>query len=270
MLPRHSGLNLNIILFVSMRKLLLVLLLVFSSVAYGQDLLVSAAADLNAVLPEVASRFEQKTGKRVVLTFGSSGNFYQQIRNGAPFDMFFSADEQYPAKLQQEGLVEPGTLHVYGLGKIVLAVPAESKLDLSKGLSILMAHEVRKVAIANPQHAPYGRAAVEALRKEGLYDKLKTKFVLGENISQTAQFLQSENADAGIIALSLASAPKAKSSFRFVAIPQADYQPLWQAVIIVKSAQHKQTAREFLHFIQGAEVQTLLRQYGFGEPPQSK
>lgn len=253
-----------------MRKLLLAIFLGFSSLLLGQDLLVSAAADLNSVLPEIAARFEHKTGKRVVLTFGSSGNFYQQIRNGAPFDIFFSADEQYPAKLQQEGFAEPGTLHVYGLGRIVLAVPAESQLDISKGLSILLMPGVRKVAIANPQHAPYGRAAVEALEKQGLYGKLKPKLVLGENIAQTAQFLQSENADAGIIALSLASAPRARSSFRFTAIPETDYRPLRQAVIIVKSAQHKQVARDFLRFIETEEIQALLREYGFGMPPRSR
>ena len=116
-----------------MKKLLLVLILCFASgFASAQDLLVAAASDLSVVMPEIASRFQQQTGKKVAFTFGSSGNFYQQIRNGAPFDLFFSADEHYPAKLQQEGFAEPGTLYPYALGKLVLFVPANSKLNIAK------------------------------------------------------------------------------------------------------------------------------------------
>jgi molybdate transport system substrate-binding protein len=250
-----------------MRKLLLVLALsVASTVAFGQDLLVAAAADLNFVLPEIATRFEHKTGKRIGLTFGSSGNFYQQIRNGAPFDVFFSADEQYPAKLEQEGYAEPGTLYPYAQGKVVLALSKRAKLDASKGLALLFSPEVHRIAIANPQHAPYGRAAVEALQKEGLYDKVKDKFVLGENISQAAQFLQTGNADAGIIALSLTSAPGMRSCCEFKSIPEADYHPIRQAVMIVKSSKHKDVAREFLEFIRTDEVRNILAQYGFSAP----
>lgn len=247
-----------------MRKLLLVVLLgVASSMACAQDLLVAAAADLNYVLPEIAARFQQKTGKKVALTFGSSGNFYQQIRNGAPFDVFFSADERYPAKLDQEGFGEPGTLYSYAQGKIVLVVPAKSKLDLSRGLVVLVAPEVRKIAIANPLHAPYGRAAVEALKKNGLYEKVQGRLVLGENISQAAQFLQSGNADAGIIALSLVSSPMMKDSVRFSAIPDADYAPIRQAAIVTKVSRHKEVARQFLEFMRSKEIRDFMSQHGF-------
>lgn len=250
-----------------MKKLLAVLVfLITASSAFAQDLLVAAAADLNFVLPEIAARYQQKTGKKVAFTFGSSGNFYQQIRNGAPFDLFFSADEQYPAKLEQEGFAEPGTLYAYAVGKLVIYVPSNSKLDLSQGLKVLLAPEVHKIAIANPQHAPYGRAAAEALTKEGIYNKVKDKLVLGENISQTAQFVQSGNADVGIIALSLASAPAMKTKGRFVEVPASDYAPIRQAAIVSRSSQQKEEARGFLKFLQQPEIVNLMSRYGFGRP----
>lgn len=250
-----------------MKKLLVVLILCLASTfACAQDLLVAAASDLSFVMPQVASRFQQQTGKKVAFTFGSSGNFYQQIRNGAPFDLFFSADEQYPAKLQQEGFAVPGTFYPYALGKLVLFVPGNSKLDISQGPKILLLPEVRKIAIANPQHAPYGRAAVEALTKEGIYDQVNDKLVLGENISQAAQFIQSGNADAGIIALSLASAPAMRSNGRFVEVPSSDYSPIRQAAIVVKSSNRQETARKFLEFLKQPEIVKLMSQFGFTRP----
>lgn len=250
-----------------MRKLVLALFIYLSACsAMAQDLLVAAAADLNFVMPEIARKFEQQTGKNVAFTFGSSGNFYQQIRNGGPFDLFFSADEQYPQKLMQEGFAEPGTLYTYAVGKIVLYVPAGSKVEVSRGLQVLLAPEVRKIAIANPQHAPYGRAAVEGLKTEGIYDKVKDKLVLGENISQTMQFVQSGNADAGIVALSLASAPAVRSTGRYFEIPTRSYAPIRQAAILVRSSQHKATAKEFLQFMQQPEILKLMSQYGFTRP----
>lgn len=250
-----------------MKKLLVGLVLCFASAQVcAQDLLVAAASDLSFVMPEIASRFQQQTGKKVVFTFGSSGNFYQQIRNGAPFDVFFSADEQYPDRLQQEGFAVPGSLYPYALGKLVLFVPANSKLDISQGLKSLLAADVRKISIANPQHAPYGRAAVEALTKAGIYDKVKDKLVLGENISQAAQFIQSGNADAGIIALSLTSAPAMRSKGRFMEVPHSDYSPIRQAAIVVKSSKNQDTAREFLEFLKQPEIEKLMSQYGFARP----
>lgn len=250
-----------------MKKLLLGLILCFASTfACAQDLLVAAASDLSFVMPEIASRFQQQTGKKVVFTFGSSGNFYQQIRNGAPFDVFFSADEQYPAKLQQEGFAVPGSLYPYALGKLALFVPGNSKLDISQGLKSLLAPDIRKISIANPQHAPYGRAAVEALTKAGIYEKVKDKLVLGENISQAAQFIQSGNADAGIIALSLTSAPAMRSKGRFMEVPYSDYSPIRQAAIVVKSSKRRETARKFLEFLKQPEIVKLMSQYGFTHP----
>jgi molybdate transport system substrate-binding protein len=254
-----------------MRKTLLVLFVcVFSVLANAQEIAVAAAADLAAVFPQVAQRFEKETGKKVKVSYGSSGQFLVQIENGAPYDLFFSADIQYPKRLEQERLVEPGSLYEYAVGKIVLYVPAKSPVDLSRGIRALLAQDVKKVAIANPQHAPYGRAAVEALKKEGVYDALQSKFVLGENISQTAQFVESGAADAGIIALSLALSPAMKSAGRFVEVPPADYTPLEQAAIVLKSAKDKTTARLFVEFLKKPETVKLMSDYGFAVPRAGK
>ena len=195
-------------------KLLLPILLLTTALAAADEIRIAAAADLTYAIRDIAARFEKETGHKVDVIIGSSGNFYMQIHNGAPFDLFFSADIQYPQKLESAGLAEKGSLYLYAIGRIVLWVPNNSKLDISKGLSALLDPSVHKIAIANPAHAPYGQAAVAALKSEKLYDKLSDKLVLGENISQAAQFVQPGNADAGIAALSLVSAPAMEDSGR--------------------------------------------------------
>src|ERR1700693_6004904 len=169
----------------------------------AQTITVAAAADLQFAMQDVAAKFQKQTGKEVKLIYGSSGNFFQQLQNGAPFDMFFSANLDYAKKLEIAGLAEPGSYYEYARGKIVLWVPKDSALDLSSGLQALLTPSIKKIAVANPQHAPYGQAAVAAMQKAGIYDKVKDKFVLGENISQTASFIITGSADVGIVALSL-------------------------------------------------------------------
>ena len=226
----------------------------------------AAAADLQFVMQEVASRFQKETGKTVRLIYGSSGNFFQQIQNGAPFDLFFSANLDYPKKLEAAGLTEPGTYYQYATGKIVIWVPNDSKLDVSSGLKSLLDPSVKKIAIANPQHAPYGQAAVAAMKKAGIYEKVANKFVLGENISQTASFVVSRSADAGIVALSLALSPNMKDKGRYAEIPSGDYPPIEQACVILKAAKQKDTARAFLDFIKTRTVAELFQNYGFAVP----
>jgi len=244
--------------------LTVLLLIILAAAATAEEIRIVAAADLNYVFRDIAARFEKETGNKVDLIFGSSGNFYSQIQNGAPFDLFFSADIQYPEKLESAGFAEKNSLYEYAVGKIVLWVPNSSKLDITKGLSALLDSSVHSITIANPAHAPYGRAAVAALKSEQLYDKLKDKFVLGENISQAAQFVQSSNADAGILALSLALAPEMKSSGRYVAISESEYPPIKQAAIIVASSKNKATARLFLDFLKTPEIVKVMETYGFG------
>jgi len=232
----------------------------------AQEITVAAAADLQFAFQDVAGRFERSSGKKVKLIFGSSGNFFAQIQNGAPFDLFFSADIDYPRKLEASGLAVPGTLYQYATGKIVLWAPAASKLDLGRGLKVLLDPKISKIAIANPEHAPYGRAAVAALKHENLYEQVAGKFVLGENISQTASFVVSGSADVGIVALSLALAPSMKGKGKYAEIPADQYPAISQAAIVLKSSQQQQTARQFLAFVQSAEILELLRTYGFSTP----
>src|SRR5271156_1039185 len=230
------------------------------------ELKVAAASDLTFALKDVGARFEKQTGNSLKLTYGSSGNFFSQIQNGAPFDLFFSADVSYPQKLEAAGLTEPGTIYEYATGKLVMWVPNASKLDLSRGLSVLLDPSIRKIAVANPLHAPYGVAAVAALRHVGIYDQVKGKLVLGENISQTAQFVQSGNADAGLLALSLALVPAMKATGRYVEIPASDYPPLIQAGVILKSSRNKELANQFLKFLKESGTVALMAQYGFTLP----
>jgi molybdate transport system substrate-binding protein len=217
-------------------------------------------------MKELAANYEKQTGNTVKVTLGSSGNFFAEIQNGAPFDLFFAADMDYPKKLEAAGLGEPGTLYQYATGKIVLWVPASSKLDVSKGLSVLLDPVVRKISIANPAHAPYGRAAVAAMTKQGIYDKVTDKLVFGENISQAAQFVESGNADVGIIALSLAMAPAMVDKGHYFEVPQELYPPLDQAAIVIKTSQKKDQAKQFLAFLKTLESIAVMQRHGFKLP----
>lgn len=248
------------------RLLLAIFLLLFSACSFAQEISVAAAADLQFALQDVASRFQKETGHEVKLTFGSSGNFFAQIQNGAPFDAFFSADIDYPKKLEAGGLTEPGTLYEYAQGKIVLWAPRDSKLDLKQGLKALLDPGIKKIAIANPQHAPYGRAAVAALQHEGIYDQVSGKFVLGENVSQAASFVASGTADAGIVALSLALGQSMKEKGKYEVVPAEDYPAIQQAAVILKSSSQKETARQFFEYLKRPQILELMVQYGFSVP----
>jgi molybdate transport system substrate-binding protein len=231
---------------------------------------IAAASDLQSVFPALTGRFERDTGHMIDVSFGSSGNFFAQLQNGAPFDLFFSADVDYPRRLESSGLTVPGTLVEYASGRIVLWTRNDTKLDLARGLAILAEPRVRRIAIANPEHAPYGRAAVAALRHEQLHDRVRGKFVLGENISQAAQFAQSGNADAGLIALSLALAPAMRASGHYVEIPASYHPPIDQAAVVLRSSRQLDVARQFLVFLQRPENQRALQEAGFVVPVHSR
>lgn len=245
---------------------LLMLALMAPTPASAEQITVAAASDLTFAFQEIASRFQKDTGNSVKLSFGSSGNFFSQIENGAPYDLFFSADIGYPQKLEAAGLVEPGSLYRYAAGKIVLWVPNGSSIDLSQGLKALLEPGVHKIAIANPEHAPYGRAAVAALQHEQIYNKVRDKLVMGENISQTAQFVLSGDADAGILALSLTLAPAMSGKGRSLQIPPSSYPPIDQACVILKSSQKKDVARQFLDYLRQPKTVALMHRYGFVAP----
>lgn len=236
------------------------------SVAFGEELTIAAASDLNFAFKELVAAYEQKTGHRVKLSLGSSGNFYSQISNGAPFDLYFSADIRYPQKLEEAGHALSGSLYKYAVGRIVLWVPNGSKVDVQQGLNALSDPAVRKIAIANPKHAPYGRAAVAAMEHFKVYDRVKEKLVLGENISQAAQFVESGACDAGIIALALALAPAMKTAGVYWEIPIDAHLPLEQGAVILKQSSNEAAAKQFLEFVKGTEGQEIMRRYGFTLP----
>jgi molybdate transport system substrate-binding protein len=222
---------------------------------------VAAAADLNFAMPEIARQFHAAhPAVELQIAYGSSGNFFAQIGNLAPFDVFLSADVEYPRKLASAGIGAGNSVFTYAVGRLVVWVPAGSPLDPA---TALREPSVKHVAIANPQHAPYGRAAQAALRTLGLEESLEAKLVLGENIAQTLQFVESGAADAGIVALSLALAPPVRARGRYWEIPLDAYPRLEQGGIILKDSQ---AARDFRAFLLSAGGRRILKQYGFVVP----
>jgi molybdate transport system substrate-binding protein len=254
-----------------MNKFLALLSLFAASIATAQEIAVAAAADMSAALPDVAAAYTKKTGQAVKLSIGASGNLTNQIRNGAPFDVFFSADEQYPQQLIAEGLALRATLYRYAVGRLVLWVPNDCPLDLSKlGIKALLDPSVKKISIANPATAPYGRAAAATLRHFGIYDDVASRLVIGENISQAAQFVESGNAQAGLIALSHALAPAMKDKGHYWTVPLGAYPSLDQAAVVLSKSKEHNAARQFLDFLRTPEATSLLTRYGFTLPDKKK
>jgi molybdate transport system substrate-binding protein len=217
-------------------------------------LTIAAASDLQFALADAARQ------KALQIDYGSSGNFYSQILNGAPFEIFLSADVEYPRKLAQQGKARADSLFVYAVGRLVVWVPSSSPLDPAIALRD---PAVRRIAIANPQHAPYGRAAVAALKTMGLYQSVEKKLVLGENISQTLQFVQSGAADVGIVALALAVAPAVRAQGRYWEVPLDAYPKMEQGGVILKDST---AAREFRAWLLAPEGRRVFKQYGFFLP----
>jgi molybdate transport system substrate-binding protein len=233
----------------------------------AEEITVAAAADLNYALRDIAKGFTATTGTQVKLSFGSSGNFYSQIANGAPYDLFFSADSEYPKKLANSGRIDSSSLRTYAIGHLVLWVANSSSLDpQTLKMDLLTSDAVQRIAIANPQHAPYGRAAMAALEHFGLKDKLSPKLVMGENISQAAQFVQSGNAQAGLIALSLALSPAMREAGKYWELPADSYPELKQVAGVVSASKSKPAAQAFLNYVTSAEGRAILQQYGFHTP----
>jgi molybdate transport system substrate-binding protein len=248
-------------------SVVLILLVVFAGHAFADEVLVAAASDLNFPIKEIISQFEQKTGHSVKLTLGSSGSFQAQIANGAPFDVYLSADVDYVRQLDKAGLVEPNSLYVYAAGRIVIWVPNGSPIDVEKlGIQSLTQPAAKRIAIANPSLAPYGRAAVAALRHFNIYDRVSARLVLGENISQTAQFVSSGAADIGIIAHSIALSDPLRSAGKYWEIPTDAYPRLDQGMAILKQARktgHLDTARAFYDWFRNDSSRAILIKYGF-------
>lgn len=238
---------------------------ILGGAAPPRALAIAAAADLQFAMVEMKAAFLQaRPDIEVTVTYGSSGNFYAQLTNKAPFDLFLSADLSYPKKLVEAGLADAATEFRYSRGHLVLWVPRDSPIPMEElGMKALLHPAARRVAMANPRFAPYGRAAEAALLTYGLQDLVKPRLVFGENISQTAQFVQTGAADIGIIALSLAKAPAMAATGRLWAVPESAHPPLDQGGVIPNHAQHRAEALAFRDFMRSAKGIEILRRFGF-------
>ena len=226
---------------------------------------VAAAADLKFTMGEIVEAFRREhPAINVSVTYGSSGNFYAQLSNRAPFDIFFSADIDYPRRLIREGRAPADSEFLYGIGRLVVWVPRTSTIDVEKlGIRALLSPSVRRIAIANPRHAPYGRAAEAAMKSLGVYDQVKDRIVLGDSVMQTAQFVDSGGADVGIISHSLAVAPPLSAKGRYWEVPLDAYPRREQGGVILSWAQDRAAAEALRDFVLGESGRAILRRHGF-------
>jgi len=233
------------------------------SASQHQTIRVAAASDLRFALEAISKEFRQShPGVALSTTYGSSGSFFSQIESGAPFDVYLSADVTYPRQLLAQALAVPGSEFDYAVGRIVVWVPDGSPIPVETlGIRAVTDPRVKKVSIANPEHAPYGKAAVAAMEHFGVYQPVKSELVLGENISQARQFVQTGGADVGIVALSLAKAPGAKG--HFWEIPTDAYPPIQQGGVILRSVRDLTAARALAAFMVSPQGRATLRRFGF-------
>ena len=236
-----------------------------SSPSPSVALKVAAASDLKFAMEDLIAEFQREHPRiRVETTFGSSGNFFAQLSNQAPFDVFLSADIDYPRKLIAQGQAIADSEFLYAVGHLVVWTPNGSPVDIEQqGIQALVNPAIKKIAIANPKVAPYGRAAEAALKQLGVYDEVADKLVLGENIAQAAQFVESGAADAGVIALSLALAPAMKDQGRYWPVPLDAYPPLNQGGVILNWAQDRSACDQLRGFLMSDPGRAVLRRYGF-------
>lgn len=228
----------------------------------SRELTVAAASDLTPAFEELGREFEATHKIKVIFVFGSTGMLTRQLENGAPMDLFAAANVSYVDQLEQKGLIIPGTKAIYARGRITLWTPSDSNLRL-EGVADLARPEVTRIAIANPDHAPYGLAARQALESAGIWERVKPKLVYADNIRQTLQYAETGNVEVAIVALSLSTQTKG----RWTLIPEELHQPLDQGVAIMKTTKNEPGARAFADFIRGPQGQAIMQKYGFTFPP---
>ena len=223
--------------------------------------MVAAASDLTNAFEEVAREFEKTTNTKVVFNFGSSGLLAKQIENGAPIDLFAAANVDYISQLEQKGLIVPGTKRAYARGRLIIWMAKESAIKIET-LADLTQPDVQRIAIANPEHAPYGMAARQALESARLWDIVKPKLVYAENIRQALQFAQTGNVEVALVALSLAP----QNDGRWILVPEELHKPIDQGYGVIKGAKNEAAARAFADFIVGDQGQAVMKRYGFTKP----
>lgn len=236
-----------------------------SPTASPVSLQVAASANLSVVLPDLVQAFRQKTGIEVIPVIGSSGNLARQIANGAPYDVFLSADEAYVDDLIRQGYVDGASKHIYAFGRLALVVNRQAGVRVTT-VAGLADPGVRRIAMANPEHAPYGRAAKEALERAGIWPLVEERVVYGANVRQALQFVQSGNATAGLVALSIANVP----GVDVYPVREDLYHSITQAAGIVVRTGHRQQAEQFMAFLTGPEGRAILARYGYLFPEGEK
>jgi molybdate transport system substrate-binding protein len=242
-------------------QIALIFLLGLAPVAAQTPLRIAAAADLTPVLPPILAEFQKETGIHAEATFQASATLVTQIQNGAPFDIFFAANVGYPQRLVDAGLATESAPVVYAKGTLVLWTRKDSGMG-APSLALLRNSALKRLAIANPDRAPYGKAAIASLQSLHLYDALKPKLVTAENIAQAAEFADSANADAGLISLTSAKTARMMEAGSYFVMPRDSYPPLEQAAIVLKNSPARDTAQKFLDFVLSAPIQAQLAQSG--------
>lgn len=242
-------------------RIALIFLLALASAAAQTPLRIAAAADLTPVLPPILAEFQKATGIHAEATFQASATLVTQIQNGAPFDIFFAANVGYPQRLVDAGLTTENAPLVYAKGTLVLWTRKDSGMG-TPSLALLRNPALKRLAIANPDRAPYGKAAVSALQSLGLYDSLKPKLVTAENIAQAAEFADSANADAGLISLTSAKTARMMAAGSYFIMPRDSYSPLEQAAVVLKNTAAHEAAQKFLDFVLSAPIQAQLERSG--------
>lgn len=247
-----------------LRTLFVVCSLLVTTTAHAEKITVAAAADLKFAMDEIVSSFKKKSlSAEVDVVYGSSGKFHTQIQQGAPYDLFFSADIGYPRELARQGLAA-SEVKPYAVGRIVLWSNSMNAAKMT--LARLTDPKIAKIAIANPKHAPYGNRAEEALQSAGLWEKLQSKLVFGENVAQAAQFVLTGNAQVGFIALSLAVSPELAKKGDYFLIPDTLHKPLEQGFVITKHGTDKPLAKKFADYMSSKETRGIMTKYGFVLP----
>ena len=228
---------------------------------HTQEITVAAASDLTNAFEEIGRAFEATNKVKVVFVFGSTGLLTRQIENGAPMDLFAAANVNYINQLEQKGLIVPGTKTIYARGRITVWTTAANPLKI-ESVTDLARPEVKRIAIANPDHAPYGLAAQQALHSAGVWETVKPKLVYGDNIRQTLQYAETGNVDVAIVALSLSQ----QSNGHWTLIPEQLHQPIDQGLAVIKSTHNEAAARAFAQFVNGPQGREILSKYGFAFP----
>lgn len=248
------------------KTMTLAALLLAQSLAHAGTLTVAVAANVKFAFDDLAAAFTSETGIAIQPVFGSSGKIAAQVKEGAPYDVFLSADMEFPARLYQGGQAVTAP-KVYAYGRIVLWA-ANAKLDLGRGLGVLAGGEVKKIAIANPRVAPYGAEALKALDKLGLRGAVEPKLVYAENIAQVVQYVDSGNVDAGFTAKALVTAPENAGRGKWIDVPPEAYAPIAQGAVILRhgQAKHIEAARKFYNFLYSAKARAILEKFHYGLP----